>query len=112
MSKSFVTAALLAAACSGCTLVKPAPENNSGFSTSTGSQVSAQLVDLVDLKIYIDGQKVIDGQLTLQSGEGRFSTEFKGQAVSARCSTPPAASRAGTSCLVAVGRDSRTLRFY
>lgn len=112
MLTSFFRASLLVAACSGCTMLSPTHEYRNSFATANGAHVSAQLVDLADLKVFIDGEQVIDGRLALPNGEGRFSGQFRGQAVSASCSTAPSMSRRGTSCRVDVGRDSGTLRFY
>lgn len=112
MFKSILLALLLAGACTGCAILPPAQEYRNSFSTSSGAHVSAQLVDLADLKIFIDGEQVIDGRLALHNGEGRFSGQFKGQAVNADCSTARSMSRGGTSCRVHVGHDSETLRFY
>lgn len=103
---------LLAAACGACSVLEPARDYRSGFSTSSGATVRVDLIGQTDLTVYVDGEKVIEDQLSLVDGAGRFSAQYKGQAVTARCSTAPSMQHPGTTCTVGVGRDSQTLRFY
>ena len=103
---------LLVASCAACSVLAPASDYRNSFVTSTGAAVVAQLVNQTNLKIDIDGQPVIDDQLSMTRGDGRFRGQFKGLPVEASCTTAPATSRAGTSCSVSVGPDRQTLRLY
>src|SRR4051812_24847891 len=107
--KKYVCAALLAAMTAGCAAVAPDLGYAPAATTASGLRLQGELVDLTDLKIFVDGQKVIDGQLTLSSGAGTFLGTYQGQHVRAQCSSRSGLALAKTRCIVSVGNETGTL---
>jgi hypothetical protein len=112
MSVKSIIAALCAVLATGCASVAP----NSGYApvatTASGMHIRGELVDLTDVKIFVNGQKVIDEQLALLSGEGAFRGSYEGRRVLADCSSKSGMALAKTSCVVSVaGERASTLAF-
>jgi hypothetical protein len=106
MSRKFILAALCAALSTGCASVKH-DSNYAPVATSpSGLQVRGELVDLTDVKIFVNGQKVIDQQLALLSGHGKFDGSYGGKRVLADCSSKSGLALAKTRCVVSVGPES------
>ncbi len=105
MSLKSVLAALAAALVAGCATTAPHGTDGSTARTAGGLLVRGELIDLTDVKIYVNGQKVIDEQLALLSGDGNFSGKYQGKAVSAECSSSSGMGLAKTRCAVTVGGE-------
>ena len=107
MSPKFTIAAVLAVTLSGCGAL--APVTGSHYTSRDGKlAIHGELVDNSDLRIFVNGAKVIDDQISLLHGDGRFDGDWQGKRVSASCATA-AGGRSGTRCLVAVGSERVTL---
>jgi hypothetical protein len=75
-------------------------------------QIRGELVDMADVKIFINGEKVIDDRLALLSGDGEFHGSYEGQEVTANCSSKAGLVSDKTRCAVYVGhRRASTLAF-
>jgi hypothetical protein len=111
MSGKFVFAVLCAALATGCASV-PGSDYAPAATSPSGLQIRGELVDLTDVKIFVNGQKVIDEQLALLSGEGAFKGYYEGRRVVADCSSKSGLALAKTRCFVSVGGESAsTLAF-
>jgi hypothetical protein len=109
--KCLFTAAFAVLA-TGCASVAPSPNYAPTATTAAGLQIRGELVDLTDVKIFVNGNKVIDEQLALLSGEGAFRGSYEGKRVLADCSSKSGLTLAKTRCVVSVGNESgSTLSF-
>jgi hypothetical protein len=107
-----IIAALCAVLATGCASVMPGHAYAPAATTASGMQIRGELVDLTDVKIFVNGQKVIDEQLALLSGEGAFKGSYEGRRVLADCSSKAGMSLAKTRCVVSVaGEGPSTLAF-
>jgi hypothetical protein len=112
MSVKFIIAALCALLATGCASVTPGHAYAPSTTTNSGMQIRGELVDLTDVKIFVNGQKVIDEQLALLSGEGAFKGSYEGRRVLADCSSKAGMALAKTRCVVSVaGEPASTLVF-
>jgi hypothetical protein len=112
MLVKFVSAAVLAVLATGCASVAPDAHYAPAATTAAGLQLRGELVDQTDVKIFVNGQKVIDEQLGLVSGEGAFRGSYDGQRVAADCSSAAGLTLAKTRCVVSVGNGGgSTLSF-
>jgi hypothetical protein len=112
MSGKFFLAAIFTVLATGCASVTPQSNYAPAATTSSGLQVRGELVDLTDVKIFVNGNKVIDEQLALLSGEGRFNGSYEGKRVLADCSSKSGLALAKTRCVVSVaGESGLTLAF-
>jgi hypothetical protein len=112
MSGKFILAALCAALATGCASVAPNSHYAPVATTPSGLQVRGELVDLTDVKIFVNGQKVIDEQLALLSGQGKFDGAYGSKRVLADCSSKAGLALAKTRCVVSVGGEQgMTLAF-
>jgi hypothetical protein len=50
-------------------------------------KIRGELVGMADVKIFINGEKVIDDRLALLSGDGEFHGSYGGREVTANCSS-------------------------
>jgi hypothetical protein len=100
MSVKIVFAAALALTLGACSSLSPVL--TSGATTTPPLRIHGDLVDLTDVKIFINGDKVIDQQVSLLRGDGEFSGTYAGKPVTASCSTEPQRKVAATTCLVSV----------
>jgi hypothetical protein len=107
MSTKFMIAAALAVTLSGCGAL--APVTGSHYTSPDGKlQIQGELIDNSDVRIFVNGAKVIDDQISLLHGDGRFDGKWQDTPVSASCATA-AGGKSGTMCLVAVGSERVTL---
>ena len=103
MFAKFALCAAAAALVSGC-----AGLSHAGKDAAQPLAIRGDLVNLTDVKIFINGDKVIDDQVSLLSGDGNFHGTYAGKAVTARCSTAPARAE-GTRCAVSVDDASMVI---
>jgi hypothetical protein len=109
MSTKFMIAAALAVTLYGCAAL--APVTGSHYTSRDGKlAIVGQLVDSSDVRIFVNGDKVIDDQISLLHGDGRFNGNWQGKPVSADCSTPAGGQLNATLCTVAVDGERVTLR--
>ena len=101
MFKKFVVAAFAVSALAGC-----ASFPGSAARSRPGLDVRGDLIDLTQVKIFVNGDKVIDDQVSLLHGDGEFRGSYAGKPVIASCSTSSQPSR--TTCLVSVDNDRPT----
>jgi hypothetical protein len=108
MSTKFIIAAALAVTMSGCAAL--APVTGSHYTSRDGRLViHGELIDNSDVRIFVNGDKVIDDQISLLHGDGKFDGTWQGKRVSADCSTPEGRQLNGTRCTVAVDGERVTL---
>lgn len=106
----FFLCTLLATA--GCSTVAPSQGYRPAGSTAAPWQISGELYDFTNVKIFINGAKVIDERLSLMSGEGEFQSTYNGKPVMAHCSTSAGLVTASTKCFVFVENEkAATLSF-
>ena len=93
---------------SGCASF--APVTASHYTSKDGTlTIHGQLVDNSDVRIFVNGEKVIDDQVSLLHGDGKFNGTYQGKPVSADCSTPEGRKLSVTTCTVAVAGERVTL---
>jgi type 1 fimbria pilin len=108
MSKKFIIAAAFAVTMSGCTTFAPATESH--YTSRDGKlAIHGELVDSTDVRIFINGEKVIDDNISLLHGDGKFNGNYQGKPVSADCTTPAGRKLNATTCTVAVSGERVTL---
>jgi len=107
MLTKFTFCATVALVCAGCANVSPVPGHQASEPVRT-LQVRGDLIDLTDVKIYINDDKVIDEQVSLLRGDGEFRGVYAGKPVTASCSTAPRRKAGGTICLVSVDNERAT----
>jgi hypothetical protein len=104
--------AVSAVLATGCAAVTSSSDYAPTATTASGLQVRGELINQTGVKIYVNGQKVIDDQLALLSGEGAFRGTYDGRRVLADCASKPGMQQGKTRCTVAVGNDGAlTLTF-
>jgi hypothetical protein len=109
MSTKFMIAAALVVTFSGCSTLTPV--TGSHYTSRDGKlDIQGQLVDSSDVRIFVNGDKVIDDQVSLLHGDGKFAGEWQGKKVSADCSTAAGRKFNDTECTVAVDGERVTLR--
>ena len=108
MSTKFMIAAALAVTLSGCTAF--APVTGSHYTSRDGKlDIHGQLIDSSDVRIFVNGDKVIDDHVSLLYGDGKFDGTWQGKRVSADCSTAAGQTTGATRCTVAVAGEQVTL---
>ncbi|KGF79548.1 hypothetical protein IA69_23705 [Massilia sp. JS1662] len=101
-------AAALAATMSGCTAFAPVTGNH--YTSRDGKlDIQGELIDNSDVRIFVNGDKVIDDQVSLVHGDGKFDGTWQGKRVSAACTTAAGRRQGGTTCTVAVAGEHVTL---
>ena len=90
---------LAVAVIAGCTTAAPSQGYRPPGSTASPWQISGELFDFTNVKIFVNGVKVIDERLSLLSGDGEFHSSYRGKQISANCYTD---GWGGTKCLVFV----------
>ena len=96
----------------GCSTVAPSQGYRSLGSTAAPWQISGELFDFTNVKIFIDGTKVIDGRVSLLSGSGEFQSTYNGKQIMANCSTSTGLMASSTKCIVFVENEkAATLSF-
>jgi hypothetical protein len=105
MIKKFAFTAMLSILIAGCAGL---PEAQTAGPLPL--QVRGDLVDMTQVKIFVNGNKVIDDEVSLLYGKGEFRGTYAGKPVLANCTTAPQPSR--TTCVVSIENEpSRTLKF-
>ena len=108
MSTKFMIMVALAVTMSGCAAL--APVTGSHYTSRDGKlDIQGQLIDSSDVRIFVNGDKVIDDQISLLHGDGKFDGRWQGKRVSADCSTPAGRQLNSTRCTVAVEGELVTL---
>lgn len=103
---------ILALSTSSCTTVAPVQGYRPPGSTAVPWQISGELFDFTNVKIFINGAKVIDQRLSMLSGDGEFQGAFNGKQVMASCSTSTGFVTMATKCIVFVENErAATLSF-
>lgn len=75
-------------------------------------QIRGELFDFTNVKIFIDGVKVIDGRLSLISGDGEFAGRHAGKPIAASCTTSSGLLASTVRCIVFVDNErAATLSF-
>ena len=93
---------------SGCASF--APVTASHYTSRDGKlTIHGQLVDSSDVRIFVNGEKVIDDKVSLLRGDGKFNGNYQGKPVSADCSTLEGGKLNATTCTVAVAGERVTL---
>ncbi len=96
----------------GCSTVAPSQGYRSAGSTTAPWQISGELFDFTNVKIFIDGTKVIDQRVSLLNGGGEFQSTYRGKQIMASCSTSAGLLAASTKCIVFVENErAATLSF-
>jgi len=109
MSIKFTIVAGLAMMLSGCAAM--APETESRYVSADGQiQIRGELVDSTAVRIFVNDDKVIDGDVTLLRGDGEFAGTYQGRQVNADCSTAGGRKLRATTCLVAFGGERVRLK--
>jgi hypothetical protein len=109
MFQKLTLCAALALSLSACSAFTPV--TGSRYVSANGElQIRGELVDSTDVKIFVNGSKVIDDHVSLLSGDGDFAGSFRGQPVRASCSTSAGRKLNATTCTVAVAGERVTLR--
>ena len=100
---------LVAIVITGCTTTAPSQGYLAPGSTASPWQISGELFDFTNVKIFVNGSIVIDERLSLLSGDGEFHSSYRGKQISANCYTD---GWGGTKCLVFVDNEkAATLSF-
>ena len=101
MSTKFIITVAFVLTLSGCASL--APVTASHYTSKDGTlTIHGQLVDGAGVKIFVNGDKVIDDQVSLLHGDGKFNGTYQGKPVSADCSTTAGRQLNTTMCTVAV----------
>ena len=112
ISISTVLALVATVALTACSTVAPSQGYRPSGSTAAPWQISGELFDFTNVKIFIDGTKVIDKRLSLMSGEGEFQSTYGGKQILASCSSSSGLVTASTKCIVFVENErAATLSF-
>ncbi len=108
MSTKFMIAAVLAVTMSGCTALAPVTGNH--YTSRDGKlDIHGEFIDNAAVRIFVNGDKVIDDQVSLVRGDGKFDGTWQGKRVSADCSTAAGGASGATRCTVAVAGEHVTL---
>ena len=108
MSTKFMIAAALAVTMSGCTALAPVTGNH--YTSRDGKlDIQGALIDCSGVRIFVNGDKVIDDRVSLVHGDGKFDGTWQGKRVSADCSTAAGGKTGATTCKVAVAGEHVTL---
>lgn len=103
---------LLALSIAACSTVAPSQGYRPSGSTAAPWQISGELFDFTNVKIFINGSMVIDRRLSLMSGDGEFQGSYNGKQITANCSTSSGLLVSATRCLVFVENEkAATLSF-
>ena len=95
-----------------CTTVAPSQGYRPSGSTAAPWQISGELFDFTNVKIFVNGSKVIDERLSLMSGNGEFNSSYNGKQIMASCATSTGLLSSSTKCIVFVDNEkAATLSF-
>jgi hypothetical protein len=108
MSTKFIIAAALSLTMSGCASFTPVTESH--YTSKDGKlAIHGELIDGAGVRIFINGEKVIDDNISLLHGDGKFDGNYQGKPVSADCATAAERRSNATTCTVAVAGERVTL---
>lgn len=86
------------------------PVTESHYASKDGKlAIRGELVDSTDVRIFVNGEKVIEDQISLMHGDGKFNGNYQGKPVSADCATAAGRRSNATTCTVAVAGERVTL---
>jgi len=103
---------LIILACVGCSTTAPSQSYRPAGSTAAPWQIGGELFDFTNVKITVNGTKVIDDRLSLASGDGEFVGHYSGKQVLASCSTSSGLMSSVTRCIVFINNEkAATLSF-
>lgn len=95
-----------------CTSVAPSQGYRPAGSTEAPWQISGELFDFTNVKIFINGVKIIDERVSLMTGDGEFGASYRGKRVMANCGTSAGLITSATRCIVFVENEkAATLSF-
>jgi hypothetical protein len=95
-----------------CTTVAPSQGYRPSGSTAAPWQISGELFDITNVKIFVNGSMVIDKRLSLLTGDGEFNSSYNGKQIMASCSTNTGLVSSSTKCIVFVDNEkAATLSF-
>jgi hypothetical protein len=95
-----------------CSTVAPSQGYRSAGSTEAPWQIGGELFDITNVKIFINGVKIIDDRLSLFSGDGDFHASYSGKQISASCTTNTGLLAKTIKCFVFVENEkAATLSF-
>lgn len=104
MLKKFTIVAAFAVTMSGCAAFTPVTGNH--YTSRDGKlDIQGQLVDSSDVRIFVNGDKVIDDRISLVNGDGKFDGNWQGKRVSVDCITATGRATGATTCTVAVAGE-------
>jgi len=108
MSTKFIIKMTLALTLSGCASMVPVTESH--YVSKDGKlAIRGELVDSTDVRIFVNGEKVIADQISLMYGDGKFNGNYQGKPVSADCATAAGRKSNATTCTVVVAGERVTL---
>lgn len=105
---------ILAMACvvTACTTTAPSQGYRPPGSTAAPWQIHGELFDITNVKIFVNGTKVIDERMSFMSGDGEFRGRYDGKNVTASCATSSGLMTVSTRCFVFVENEkAATLSF-
>lgn len=109
---SILSASFFAFLVISCTTVAPSQGYRSAGSSAAPWQISGELFDFTNVKIFINGAIVIDERVSLLSGDGEFHSSFNGKQIMASCSTSSGLISSSVKCFVFVENErAATLSF-
>src|SRR5476649_2955140 len=76
---ALLSVSLLVLSVAACTTAAPSQGYRSAGSTESPWQISGELFDFTNVKIFVNGAKVIDERLSLMSGDGEFNSSYRGK---------------------------------
>ena len=97
----FATAIII----SGCTSVAATQGYRPAGSTEVPIQISGELFDFTNVRIYIDGTKVIDKRLSFFTGDGEFLSTYNNMQIAASCSTASSLMSSNVKCFVFINNE-------
>ena len=111
MLKSFLSIVIIISL-AACTITAPSQGYLPSGSTAAPWEISGELFDFTNVKIYVNGSKVIDERISLFSGNGEFRGKYDTKNISASCAVSSGLFPAATRCVVFVENErAATLSF-
>jgi hypothetical protein len=87
IATAVLSASLLVLSVAACTTAASSQGYRSAGSTASPWQIGGHLFDFTNVKIFINGAKVIDERLSLMTGDGEFHSSYQGKQIMASCSS-------------------------
>lgn len=109
---ALIASSLLVLSVTACSSIEPSQGYRAPGSTAPPWKIHGELFDFTNVKIFINGEKVIDERISLLSGKGEFHSSYKGKEIRASCSISSGEESSATKCIVFVNDDrAATLSF-